>query len=212
MQYKVIPVTPLQQNCTLIWCDRTRHTAIIDPGGDTPLVLHQLKALELTPVRILLTHGHLDHAGGANDLAQTLGVPISGPHREDAFLLENMQHQANMFGFGSGNNCTPDQWLEQGDEITIGDERLEVYHCPGHTPGHIAFFHRAGRIALVGDVLFRGSIGRTDIPRGDYATLIHSIRNRLWPLGRGVRFIPGHGPESTFDEERRNNPFVCDAC
>jgi glyoxylase-like metal-dependent hydrolase (beta-lactamase superfamily II) len=212
MPYKIIPVTPLQQNCTLFWCDNTRDAAIIDPGGDTPLIVRQLKTLELTPVRILLTHGHLDHAGGANELAQSLGIPINGPHHEDAFLLENMSHQISMFGFGSSTACKPDQWLEQGDEISIGDERLEVYHCPGHTPGHIAFFHRAGQIALVGDVLFKGSIGRTDIPRGDYATLIHSIRNQLWPLGRGVRFIPGHGPESSFGEERLNNPFVCDGC
>jgi glyoxylase-like metal-dependent hydrolase (beta-lactamase superfamily II) len=212
MPYKIIPVTPLQQNCTLYWCDKTRDTAIVDPGGDTPLILNQLKALELIPARILLTHGHLDHAGSANDLAQILHIPIIGPHREDAFLLENMPQQVTMFGFGNSAACKPDQWLEQGDEVAIGDERLEVYHCPGHTPGHIALFHRAGQIALVGDVLFRGSIGRTDIPRGDYATLIHSIRNQLWPLGRGVKFIPGHGPESTFGEERLNNPFVCDGC
>jgi glyoxylase-like metal-dependent hydrolase (beta-lactamase superfamily II) len=212
MHYKIIPVTPFQQNCTLFWCDKTREAAIIDPGGDTPQVVNQLNALELKATRILLTHGHLDHAGGANELAQILGIPIIGPHREDAFLLESMQQQAAMFGFGTSAACNPDQWLDQGDEVTIGEEKLEVHHCPGHTPGHVVFFHRASQIAQVGDVLFNGSIGRTDFPRGDYATLIHSIRNRLWPLGNEVRFIPGHGPESTFGDERRNNPFVGDGC
>ncbi|MEW8459587.1 MAG: MBL fold metallo-hydrolase [Candidatus Thiodiazotropha endolucinida] len=212
MHYKIIPVTHFQQNCTLFWCDKTRMAAIIDPGGDTRLIVDQLNALELVPERILLTHGHLDHAGGAGELAGILNLPIIGPHHEDAFLLDNMQQQAAMFGFGGGAACQPDQWLDQGDEITVGDEHLEVHHCPGHTPGHVVFFHRASQIAQVGDVLFNGSIGRTDFPRGDYATLIHSIRNRLWPLGDAVRFIPGHGPESTFGEERRSNPFVCDGC
>ncbi|MEW8554027.1 MAG: MBL fold metallo-hydrolase [Candidatus Thiodiazotropha sp.] len=212
MHYKIIPVTPFQQNCTLFWCDKSRQAAIIDPGGDTRQLVNQITDLELLPCQILLTHGHIDHAGGANELAQMLEIPIVGPHREDAFLLDNMDQQAAMFGFGKGTACKPDQWLEQGDEVVVGEERLEVYHCPGHTPGHLVFFHRASQLAQVGDVLFNGSIGRTDFPRGDYATLIHSIRNRLWPLGDEVRFIPGHGPESTFGEERRSNPFVCDGC
>ncbi|MBT3048106.1 MAG: MBL fold metallo-hydrolase [gamma proteobacterium symbiont of Ctena orbiculata] len=212
MHYKIIPVTPFQQNCTLFWCDKSRQAAIIDPGGDTRQLVNQITDLELLPRQILLTHGHIDHAGGANELAQMLEIPIVGPHREDAFLLDNMDQQAAMFGFGKGTACKPDQWLEQGDEVVVGEERLEVYHCPGHTPGHLVFFHRASQLAQVGDVLFNGSIGRTDFPRGDYATLIHSIRNRLWPLGDEVRFIPGHGPESTFGEERRSNPFVCDGC
>jgi glyoxylase-like metal-dependent hydrolase (beta-lactamase superfamily II) len=212
MHYKIIPVTPFQQNCTLFWCDKTRDAAIIDPGGDTHQVVNQLNALELKATQILLTHGHIDHAGGANELAKILGIPIIGPHHEDAFLLDGMQQQATMFGFGNSAVCNPDQWLDQGDEITIGEEKLEVHHCPGHTPGHVVFFNRTSQIAQVGDVLFNGSIGRTDFPRGDYATLIHSIRNRLWPLGNEVRFIPGHGPESTFGEERRSNPFVGDTC
>ncbi|MEW8346428.1 MAG: MBL fold metallo-hydrolase [Candidatus Thiodiazotropha sp.] len=212
MHYKIIPVTPFQQNCTLFWCDKSRQAAIIDPGGDTRQLVNQITDLELLPRQILLTHGHIDHAGGANELAQMLEIPIVGPHREDAFLLDNMDQQAAMLGFGKGTACKPDQWLEQGDEVVVGEERLEVYHCPGHTPGHLVFFHRASQLAQVGDVLFNGSIGRTDFPRGDYATLIHSIRNRLWPLGDEVRFIPGHGPESTFGEERRSNPFVCDGC
>ncbi|MES9993868.1 MAG: MBL fold metallo-hydrolase [Candidatus Thiodiazotropha sp.] len=212
MHYKIIPVTPYQQNCTLIWCEKSRQAAIIDPGGDSQLIVNQLSNLKLLPQQILLTHGHLDHAGGANELAQFLKIPIVGPHREDAFLLDNMEQQTAMFGFGNSKACKPDQWLEQGDEVTVGEERLEVYHCPGHTPGHLIFFHRPSQTAQVGDVLFNGSIGRTDFPRGDHATLIHSIRNRLWPLGNEVRFIPGHGPESTFGEERRSNPFVCDDC
>jgi glyoxylase-like metal-dependent hydrolase (beta-lactamase superfamily II) len=212
MQYKIIPVTPFQQNCTLLWCEQTRQTAIIDPGGDAHRIVDRLHALELSPQCILLTHGHLDHAGGANELAQRLNLPIVGPHREDAFLLANMREQSAMFGFGDTSACEPDQWLEQGDEISVGEQQLEVHHCPGHTPGHVIFYHRASRLAQVGDVLFKGSIGRTDFPRGDYATLIHSIRSRLWPLGDEVIFIPGHGPESTFGEERRSNPFVCDGC
>ena len=210
MSYKIVPVTPLQQNCTLFWCDKTQNAAIIDPGGDVPLILNQIKALEIRPVNILLTHGHLDHAGGANELAQILDIPITGPHREDAFLLDNMSHQATRFGFGSSTACIPDRWLDQGDEVAVGDERLEVYHCPGHTPGHVVFFHRPTLQALVGDVLFAGSIGRTDFPRGDYDTLIRSIQERLLPLGDGVTFVPGHGPSSTFGQERRENPFLVD--
>ncbi|MCU7890491.1 MAG: MBL fold metallo-hydrolase [Candidatus Thiodiazotropha sp. (ex Ustalcina ferruginea)] len=210
MHYRIIPVTPFQQNCTLFWCEKTRHTAIIDPGGDSQKVIDQLNAIALIPECILLTHGHLDHAGGANELAQRLQLPIIGPHREDAFLLDNMDQQAAMFGFGDAIACKPDRWLNQGYEVPVGEERLEVYHCPGHTPGHIIFFHRNDQLAQVGDVLFSGSIGRTDFPRGDHSTLVHSIRDQLWPLGDDVRFVPGHGPESTFGEERRTNPFVGD--
>ncbi|MCU7815007.1 MAG: MBL fold metallo-hydrolase [Candidatus Thiodiazotropha sp. (ex Rostrolucina anterorostrata)] len=210
MHYRIIPVTPFQQNCTLFWCEKTRHTAIIDPGGDSQKVIDQINAIALIPECILLTHGHLDHAGGANELAQRLQLPIMGPHREDAFLLDNMDQQAAMFGFGDVIACKPDQWLNQGDEVPVGEERLKVYHCPGHTPGHIIFFHRNDQLAQVGDVLFSGSIGRTDFPRGNHSTLIHSIRDQLWPLGDDVRFIPGHGPESTFGKERRTNPYVGD--
>ncbi|MCG7898272.1 MAG: MBL fold metallo-hydrolase [Candidatus Thiodiazotropha lotti] len=210
MQYKVIPVTPFQQNCTLFWCENTRAAAIIDPGGESQRLMTILEDLELKPQMILLTHGHLDHAGGAVELAERLGVPIQGPHKEDAFWLDNMDQQADMFGFGDGRKCTPDQWLEHGDQVSLGDEKLEVIHCPGHTPGHIIFFHRDSRVAQVGDVLFKGSIGRTDFPRGDHQALLRSIRERLWPLGDDVRFIPGHGPDSTFGEERQTNPFVAD--
>ncbi|MEW8206256.1 MAG: MBL fold metallo-hydrolase [Candidatus Thiodiazotropha taylori] len=210
MQYKVIPVTPFEQNCTLFWCENTRAAAIIDPGGESQRLTAILEDLELKPEMILLTHGHLDHAGGAVELAERLGVPIHGPHKEDAFWLDNMDQQAEMFGFGDARKCTPDQWLEDGDQISLGDAKLEVIHCPGHTPGPIVFFHRESRVAQVGDVLFKGSIGRTDFPRGDHQALLRSIRERLWPLGDDVRFIPGHGPDSTFGEERQTNPFVAD--
>ncbi|MCG8028081.1 MAG: MBL fold metallo-hydrolase [Candidatus Thiodiazotropha taylori] len=210
MQYKVIPVTPFEQNCTLFWCENTRAAAIIDPGGESQRLTAILEDLELKPEMILLTHGHLDHAGGAVELAERLGIPIHGPHKEDAFWLDNMDQQAEMFGFGDARKCTPDQWLEDGDQVSLGDEKLEVIHCPGHTPGHIIFFHRQSRVAQVGDVLFKGSIGRTDFPRGDHQALLRSIRERLWPLGDDVRFIPGHGPDSTFGEERQTNPFVAD--
>ncbi|MES9861207.1 MAG: MBL fold metallo-hydrolase [Candidatus Thiodiazotropha sp. LLP2] len=210
MQYKVVPVTPFQQNCSIFWCENTRSAAIIDPGGDNDLLIDQLEHLKLKPEMILLTHGHLDHAGGAAELSEQLQIPIIGPNREDAFWLENMEQQAEMFGFGDVRKCTPDKWLDHGDVVKLGDESLEVIHCPGHTPGHVIFFHRESRLAQVGDVLFKGSIGRTDFPRGDHDTLLRSIKERLWPLGDDVRFIPGHGPDSTFGEERQTNPFVAD--
>ena len=210
MQYRIIPVTPFQQNCTIFWCEQSRRAAIIDPGGDNPIVMAELDALGLTPERILLTHGHLDHAGGAAELSERLQIPIEGPHPEDAFWLDNMDQQAVMFGFDEVRTCQPDRWLQEGDEVTFGEERLQVLHCPGHTPGHVIFFHPGEKLAQVGDVLFKGSIGRTDFPRGDHASLIRSIRDKLWPLGDEVRFIPGHGPMSSFGAERRSNPFVGD--
>ncbi|MEJ2403610.1 MAG: MBL fold metallo-hydrolase [Candidatus Thiodiazotropha sp.] len=210
MPYALIPVTPFQQNCTLIWCPESRRASIIDPGGEAERIQRYLQDLELIPESILLTHGHLDHAGGAMSLSERCDIPIIGPHRDDEFLLSNMEQQAAMFGFGETRPCVPERWLSQGDEVRVGEQTLEVLHCPGHTPGHIVFFLRAEKLAQVGDVLFRGSVGRSDFPRGDHGTLIRSIRERLWPLGNDVRFIPGHGPESTFGEERRSNPFVAD--
>jgi hydroxyacylglutathione hydrolase len=210
MRYEVIPVTPYQQNCTLFWCEKTGSVAIIDPGGEAERLTKRLENLALKPEMILLTHGHLDHVGGALELAERLKVPIHGPQQEDSFWLESMAQQVEMFGFGDSRECVPDKWLKHGDEVTLGEERLEVIHCPGHTPGHIIFFHREGRLAQVGDVLFKGSIGRTDFPRGNHQTLLNSIKQRLWPLGDDVLFIPGHGPSSTFGEERRTNPFVAD--
>ncbi len=210
MQYRIVPVTPFEQNCTLFWCEETREAAVIDPGGDVPRILGEIERQRLTPTRILLTHGHVDHAGGAGALAARLGIPIEGPHRDDAFWLQGIAQQGRMFGLPPVEPFSPERWLDQGDRVSIGRLQLEVLHCPGHTPGHLVFYEPQSRLAQVGDVLFQGSIGRTDFPRGDYDQLIDSIRTRLWPLGNEVRFIPGHGPMSSFGEERRSNPFVAD--
>ncbi len=210
MQLAIVPVTPFQQNCSVLWCERTRHAAVIDPGGDLERIQQVLDAESLQLERILITHGHLDHAAATAELARRAAVPVEGPHEADRFWIDQLGEQARSFGFGVGEPFTPDRWLQHGDEVCIGDERLQVLHCPGHTPGHVVFFHRQGRFALVGDVLFAGSIGRTDFPRGDHAQLLASIRERLFPLGDDVTFLPGHGPTSTFSEERRSNPFVAD--
>jgi glyoxylase-like metal-dependent hydrolase (beta-lactamase superfamily II) len=212
MQLAIIPVTPFQQNCSVLWCPRTRAAAVVDPGGDLDEVLALVREEGLELTRILITHGHIDHAAATAELARRCALEIEGPHRDDAFWIEQLPAQAQMFGFDSPvETFTPTRWLQQGDEVSVGDVRLEVLHCPGHTPGHVVFFNRSDRIAIVGDVLFAGSIGRTDFPRGDHAALIRSIRERLFPLGDDVRFLPGHGPTSTFGAERRNNPFVSDS-
>lgn len=210
IQYKVIPVTHYQQNCTLIWCQSTLRAAVIDPGGDVERIQAAIEQAGVAVEQVLLTHGHMDHAGGSRLLAERLSVPLIGPHREDAFWLDIMPQQAQMMGFSPMAPVQPDQWLAQGERVMVGDQVLEVLHCPGHTPGHIVFFHRDAGLAWVGDVLFAGSIGRTDFPHGDHDTLVNSIRQNLWPLGDHVRFIPGHGPMSTFGQERKNNPFVAD--
>lgn len=210
MRYTIIPVTPFQQNCSLLWCERTMRGAVVDPGGEIERIVAAARRHGVEIERILLTHGHIDHAGGTADLARELRVPVEGPQREDAFWIEAMPRQSQMFGFPPLQTFTPERWLEQGDRVRFGEVELEVRHCPGHTPGHVIFFNRRDRIAVVGDVLFRGSIGRTDLPRGDYETLLRSITEQLWPLGDDVTFIPGHGPLSTFGEERETNPFVAD--
>ena len=210
MKYEVIPVTPFQQNCSLIWCEETNRAAVVDPGGEIERVLGAAERRGVQIERILVTHGHIDHAGATADIAQRLGIPVEGPHRDDAFWIEGIPEQSRRFGFPPMKSFTPDRWLEQGDTVRFGALELEVRHCPGHTPGHVIFFHRRDRLALVGDVLFHGSIGRTDLPGGDYETLIRSITEQLWTLGDDVSFIPGHGPLSTFGEERENNPFVAD--
>ena len=207
LHYEIIPVTPFAQNCSLLWCAATRRAAVVDPGGDVPKILAAAASRGVVVERILVTHGHIDHAGAVAALADDLNVPVEGPQREDAFWIEGMPQQSKMFGFPDVRSFVPDRWLEHGDRVSVGDEILEVVHCPGHTPGHVAFFSAEARLALVGDVLFKGSIGRTDFPRGDFDTLIASIRGRLWPLGDDVEFIPGHGPMSTFGVERATNPF-----
>jgi len=206
----VVPVTPFQQNCSLIWCEETMRGAVVDPGGDLELIEQAVAKYGVTLEKVLLTHGHVDHASGAGELAATHGIPIEGPQREDLFLIEGLPEQAARYGFPAVTPFVPDLWFEEGDRVTVGTLAFDIRHCPGHTPGHIIYFHAAARVAFVGDVLFRGSVGRTDFPRGSHADLIASIRTKLWPLGDDVTFIPGHGPISTFGEERRTNPFVAD--
>lgn len=210
MKYAVVPVTPFQQNCSVVWDEATMAGAVVDPGGDLDRVMAEVEANGVRLERILVTHGHLDHAGATADLAEALKLPIEGPHPEDEFWIEGMPQQAAMFRFPAARPFKPDRWLDQGDRVSLGSLTLDVLHCPGHTPGHVVFHHAPSRLALVGDVLFRGSVGRSDFPRGDHATLIRSIRERLLPLGDDVTFIPGHGPLSTFGHERRFNPFLQD--
>ena len=210
IHYQIIPVTSFEQNCTLLWCGETMRAAVVDPGGDIPRILDAVKANGVTLEKILVTHGHIDHAGAVADLAEQLSLPIEGPQSEDLFWIDGMPQQSKMYGFPNVRVFTPDRWLEQGDQVAVGNLKLDVLHCPGHTPGHVVYFNEPGRLAIVGDVLFRGSIGRTDFPKGDFDALISSIRNRLWPLGDDVAFISGHGPMSTFGAERRSNPFCGD--
>ena len=206
----IAPVTPLQQNCTIVWCAKTLKAAVIDPGGEVPRLLEAIAQKGLTLEKIWVTHGHLDHAGGTAALQELTGAPIEGPHPDDAFWIDQIEAMASHWGMAGARGFTPDRWLAEGDTVTLGETQFEVRHCPGHTPGHVVFFHREARFAQVGDVLFKGSIGRTDFPRGNHADLIASITGKLWPLGDDVRFVPGHGPMSSFGEERRNNPFVGD--
>lgn len=208
MKYKIIPVTPFQQNCTLLWCEKSRKAAVVDPGGDLDRIIAAAEQEGVELEKILLTHAHIDHAGGTAELAGQKSLPIEGPHVEDKFWIDGMQQQCQMFGFPPCEPFTPDRWLEDGDQVTVGEESLQVIHCPGHTPGHVVFYSEGAEIALVGDVLFHGSIGRTDFPKGDHATLISSIKDKLLPLGDDVEFIPGHGPNSTLGAEKRSNPFI----
>ena len=210
LKFQIVPVTPFEQNCTLLWCDETMRAAVVDPGGDVPRIAAAVEKIGLQLERILVTHGHIDHAGGVADLAERFSLPVEGPHREDQFWIDNMPKQAEMYGFANVRSFTPDRWLVQDDRVRFGNVEMQVLHCPGHTPGHVVFFNDPARLALVGDVLFKGSIGRTDFPKGDFDTLINSIRGKLWPLGDDVTFISGHGPKSTFGEERLSNPFCSD--
>jgi glyoxylase-like metal-dependent hydrolase (beta-lactamase superfamily II) len=210
LQYKIVPVTAFAQNCTLLWCDQTRKAAVVDPGGNLERIMAQVQALGLQVEKLLITHGHIDHAGAAAALAELLSVPLEGPQEEDRFWIDAMASQSAKFGLPPADGFTPDRWLQDGDTVTIGNETLQVLHCPGHTPGHVVFFSPTARLALVGDVLFKDSIGRTDFPKGNHAQLIGAIRGKLWPLGDDVAFIPGHGPMSTFGDERESNPYVGD--
>ena len=206
----IAPVTPLQQNCTIVWCVKTMKAAVIDPGGEVERLLGALRDNGLTLEKIWITHGHMDHAGGTAALKDATGVPIEGPHPDDQFWIDGIAEAGQRYGMPNARAFTPDRWLGDGDVVTLGETEFEVRHCPGHTPGHVIFFHRGARFAQVGDVLFKDSIGRTDFPRGDYAQLIASITTKLWPLGDDVAFVPGHGPMSTFGAERRTNPWVSD--
>ena len=206
----ITPVTPLQQNCTVVWCTKTGKAAIIDPGGELDRILPEIERRGLTVEKIWITHGHLDHAGATAELKARTGAPIEGPHPDDQFWIDGIEAQGALYGLPEARGFTTDRWLADGDTVTLGETTWEVIHCPGHTPGHVIFFNREARFAQVGDVLFKGSIGRTDFPRGNHQDLLDAITRKLWPLGDDVRFVPGHGPMSTFGEERRSNPFVSD--
>lgn len=206
----ILPVTPFQQNCSLLWCDETGRGAVVDPGGDIDRIRAAIAETGMTLEKILITHAHIDHAGATAELAESEGVPVEGPHRDDGFLIDSLAEQGARFGFAGARPFEPTRWLEEGDEVTVGNLRFAVRHCPGHTPGHVVFVDEQARVAAVGDVLFQGSIGRSDLPRGNHEDLVRSIRERLFPLGDDITFIPGHGPVSTFGQERQSNPYVAD--
>ena len=206
----ILPVTPLQQNCSLIWCTKTMRGAFVDPGGDLPKLRDAVARAGVTIEKIIVTHGHIDHCGSAGIFAQELGVPIEGPHEDDRFWIARLEDDGRNYGV-TGKPFEPDRWLVDGDTLTLGELTLDVRHCPGHTPGHIVLHHPESRLAIVGDVIFAGSIGRTDFPRGNHQQLLDAIVERLWPMGDDTSFIPGHGPMSTFGQERLTNPFVGDA-
>ena len=206
----IVPVTPLQQNCCLIWCTATMRGAFTDPGGDLPRLKAAASQAGVTIEKILLTHGHIDHCGQAGMLAEELGVPIEGPHEDDLFWIDRLVEDGQKYGI-NGRPFKSDRYLVDGDQVTVGNLTFDVRHCPGHTPGHVVFHHPASKLAIVGDVLFQGSIGRTDFPRGNHQDLLDAITQRLWPMGDDTAFVPGHGPMSTFGHERKSNPFVGDA-
>jgi hydroxyacylglutathione hydrolase len=210
MKCAIVPVTPYQQNCSVLVCEETMRAALVDPGGELPRLRAALQQLGVTLEKVFLTHGHLDHCSAADEVRKEFNVPIEGPHQEDQFWIDQLPEATRRMGFPPAEPFVPDRWLVDGDRVRFGHQELEVLHCPGHTPGHVVFFHRGVKLALVGDVLFQGSIGRTDFPRGDHEALVTAIRTKLWPLGDDVSFVPGHGGMSTFGQERRTNPFVAD--
>lgn len=208
LKLAIVPVTPFEQNCSILICDQTNEAAIVDPGGDLDRILETVDKLGVNVTSILITHGHLDHCAGASELADKLNVPIIGPQKEETFWIDQLADQSVRFGFGHAKAFEPSRWLEDGDQVSVGKETFDVYHCPGHTPGHVVFVDKEAKLAVVGDVLFAGSIGRTDFPRGNLDQLVSAIRGKLFPLGDDIAFVPGHGPMSTFGDERLNNPFV----
>ncbi len=210
MKVYLVPVTPFEQNCSIIVCEKTNRCAVVDPGGDLDRIEDAIRRSGATLEKILITHGHADHCAGTGELRRRTGVPVEGPQREETFWIDQLPASTKRFGLPPAEVFTPDRWLEDGDTVQVGELVLEVRHCPGHTPGHVIFFERGERVAFVGDVIFEGSIGRSDFPRGDMATLVNSITQKLWPLGDDVTFVPGHGSTSTFGAERRSNPFVAD--
>ena len=209
MRLALLPVTPLQQNCTLLWCTKTMKGAFTDPGAELDRLQAAAKKLGVTVEKILVTHGHIDHCGQAGILAEELGVPIEGPHEEDLFWIARLEDDGQRYGI-NGKPFQSDRYLVDGDTVTVGELVLDVIHCPGHTPGHVVFHHAPSQVAIVGDVLFQGSVGRTDFPMGNHQDLITAITGKLWPLGDDVHFVPGHGPTSTFGYERKTNPYVAD--
>jgi hydroxyacylglutathione hydrolase len=206
----IIPVTPFQQNCSLVWCEDTGEAAFVDPGGDVDQLKAAVEETGVKVAKVMLTHGHLDHASASGEIAAHYGVKIEGPHEDDLFLIEGLRQSGERYGFPKLREFRPDRWLVHGDTVSLGRLTFDVKHCPGHTPGHVVFFNSESKIAFVGDVLFRGSVGRSDLPRGSHDQLIGSIRGNLWPLGEDVSFVPGHGQMSTFGWERKTNPYVAD--
>lgn len=210
MKCAIVPVTPYQQNCSVLVCEETKKAAVVDPGGDIDRIRDALQQLDVELEKVFLTHGHMDHCAAADEVRQQFEVPIEGPHAADRYWIEKLPEWCEMSGFPMTQPFEPDRWLDEGDTVQFGNQTLRVSHCPGHTPGHVVFFHPQAKVAIVGDVLFQGSIGRTDFPMSSHEQLVDSIRSKLWPMGDDVAFIPGHGPTSTFGQERQSNAFVAD--
>ena len=210
LKVAVVSVTPFQQNCSILWCERTKKAAIVDPGGEADKIRNAITHFGVTPEKILITHGHLDHVGAAAEIAAHYAIPVEGPHEDDRPVLASVEAQAIRFGVEECKTVTPDRWLNEGDSVTFGEITMDVLHVPGHAPGHVVFVHPASEFAVVGDTLFRGSVGRTDLPMGNHEQLISQIKAKLLPLGDDFAILPGHGPASTIGQERATNPYLAD--